>query len=53
MDKEYTLSYLPIFEEDIAKVRDYITFDLANPVAALRLIENKDDNEAGRKKTSK
>jgi exo-beta-1,3-glucanase (GH17 family) len=29
MNKEYTLSYLPIFEEDIAKVRDYIFFDLA------------------------
>jgi plasmid stabilization system protein ParE len=40
MDREYTLSYLPIFEEDIIKVRDYITFDLANPLAAARLIDD-------------
>ncbi|MDR2599195.1 MAG: type II toxin-antitoxin system RelE/ParE family toxin [Oscillospiraceae bacterium] len=43
MDKEYTLSYLPIFEEDIVKVRDYISFDLANPVASARLIEDVED----------
>jgi len=40
MDKEYTLCYLPTFEEDMAGVRDYIAIDLANPIAALRLIED-------------
>jgi len=40
MDKIYTLCYLPTFEEDMAGVRDYIAIDLANPIAALRLIED-------------
>ena len=40
MGKVYTLSYLPTFEEDMATVRDYIAIDLANPIAALRLIED-------------
>ena len=43
MDKNYKLSYLSTFEEDMVKVRDYIAIDLANPVAALRLIEDTED----------
>ena len=40
MDKEFTLSYLPQFEHDMAAARDYISFTLQNPAAALRLIED-------------
>ncbi len=40
MNRKYTLSYLPMFEEDMAAARDYIAFTLKNPLAALRLIEN-------------
>jgi len=40
MDKEFTPHYLPLFEQDLAAARDYITFNLQNPVAALRLIED-------------
>ena len=40
MDKKYTLSYLPQFEHDLAVARDYITFTLQNPEAALRLVED-------------
>ena len=40
MDKKFKLSYLPIFEQDVASVRDYIALTLINPVAALRLIED-------------
>jgi len=40
MDKKYTLSYLPQFEHDVAAARDYITFTLQNPDAALRLVED-------------
>jgi len=40
MDKKYTLSYLPQFEHDLAAARDYITFTLQNPDAALRLVED-------------
>ena len=42
MDKNYTLSYLPLFEQDLAAVRDYIAHNLQNPVAALRLVEDTD-----------
>ncbi|MDR1298681.1 MAG: type II toxin-antitoxin system RelE/ParE family toxin [Oscillospiraceae bacterium] len=40
MDKKFTLSYLPLFEQDLAAVRDYIAFDLQTPVAARRLVED-------------
>lgn len=40
MDNDYTLSYLPLFEQDLASVRDYIAITLQNPVAALRLVED-------------
>ena len=38
MDKKFTLSYLPIFEQDLIAARDYIAFTLHNPSAALRLV---------------
>ena len=40
MNKQFTLSYLPLFEDDIAAARDYIAHDLQNPAAALRLVED-------------
>jgi plasmid stabilization system protein ParE len=40
MDKEYTLCYLPLFEQDLAEARDYIAFTLQNPEAALRLVKD-------------
>jgi len=40
MDKKYKLEYLPMFEQDLAEVRDYIAHSLNNPKAALRLIED-------------
>ena len=40
MDKPFDISYLPLFEEDLASVRDYIAVDLRNPAAALRLVED-------------
>jgi plasmid stabilization system protein ParE len=39
MAKKYTLKYLPLFEHDVAGVRDYIANTLQNPVAAARLID--------------
>jgi len=42
MDKQFTLSYLPLFEQDLAQVRDYIAVTLMNPTAALRLLEDTD-----------
>ena len=40
MGNEFTLSYLPLFEQDLAAARDYIAFTLHNPTAALRLVED-------------
>ena len=40
MDKKFTLRFLPQFEHDLAATRDYVTFTLQNPKAALRLIED-------------
>jgi plasmid stabilization system protein ParE len=40
MDKPFTLRYLPLFERDLAEVRDYIALNLQNPAAALRLVED-------------
>ena len=39
MDKRFTLRYLPLFEQDLSAAGDYIAYDLGNPTAALRLIE--------------
>ncbi|MCL2198649.1 MAG: type II toxin-antitoxin system RelE/ParE family toxin [Defluviitaleaceae bacterium] len=38
-DTEYILQYLPLFEQDLASVRDYISTVLQNPEAALGLVE--------------
>jgi len=40
MRKKYTLEYLPLFEQDMAEVKDYIATELNNPSAALRLIND-------------
>jgi plasmid stabilization system protein ParE len=40
MNKRFTLRYLPLFEQDLIVVRDYIAITLKNPTAALRLIED-------------
>jgi hypothetical protein len=38
-NKGFTLRFLPLFEQDLAAARDYIAYELKNPVAALRLVE--------------
>ncbi|MDL2287971.1 type II toxin-antitoxin system RelE/ParE family toxin [Oscillospiraceae bacterium OttesenSCG-928-F05] len=40
MNKKYKLSYLPLFERDLAAARDYIAYTLQNPAAALKLLED-------------
>lgn len=40
MDKAYELRFLPLFEEDLNEIVDYIAFNLKNPSAAKRLIED-------------
>ena len=36
---KYQLRYLPLFYEDMAEVVDYISIDLQNPSAAMKLID--------------
>jgi len=36
--KKYLLRYMPLFEEDVASVKNYISEKLQNPSAALALI---------------
>lgn len=38
--KEYKLTFLPLFENDLNEVVDYITNILQNPNAALRLVDD-------------
>ena len=38
MDDKFTLSYLPLFEQDLAGARDYIAHTLQNSTAAFRLV---------------
>jgi len=38
--KRYKLSVLPLFEEDLNEILDYIAFHLNNPNAANRLIDD-------------
>jgi plasmid stabilization system protein ParE len=40
MNKKYILKYLPLFEHDLLKARNYILFVLKNPTAALKLVED-------------
>jgi len=50
MNRKYVLEYLPLFEQDLADVRNYIAIELSNPVAAMRLIN---DTETAIKKRLK
>lgn len=38
--QRYKLSFLPLFENDLNEITDYITNHLQNPDAALRLIDD-------------
>lgn len=40
MLKPYKLSFLPLFEEDLNEIVDYITNHLHNPATALQLIDD-------------
>lgn len=41
MNKQtYNLSFLPLFEEDLLEITDYITNTLQNPSAAHRLLDD-------------
>ncbi|MDR3122008.1 MAG: hypothetical protein LBU58_11860 [Clostridiales bacterium] len=42
MDKTYRLRYLPLFEQEMSDIADYISVHLQNPQAALRLIDDVD-----------
>lgn len=38
--KRYELRILPLFEEDLNEIVDYITFRLQNPIAAEHLVDD-------------
>lgn len=38
--KRYELRMLPLFEEDLNEIVDYITFRLQNPIAAEHLVDD-------------
>lgn len=38
MTKDYKLRFLPLFEDDLNKIVDYIAFELHNPIAAEQLV---------------
>ena len=38
--KSYKLRFLPLFEDDLNEITDYIANHLQNPSAALRLIDD-------------
>lgn len=38
--KHYELKILPLFEEDLDRIVDYITYRLQNPAAAERLVDD-------------
>jgi len=38
--KKYKLSFLPLFEQDLNEIVDYITVNLQNPCAAERLVDD-------------
>ncbi|MCL1903278.1 MAG: type II toxin-antitoxin system RelE/ParE family toxin [Oscillospiraceae bacterium] len=40
MDKEYTVEYLPLFEQDVREITDYIADVLRNSAAADRLVDD-------------
>lgn len=40
MAKEYQLRFLPLFEDDLNEIVDYIAFHLQNPTAAEKLVDD-------------
>ncbi len=40
MDKKFTLKFLPLFEEDLNEIVDYISINLKNPIAARRIVDD-------------
>ncbi len=40
MDSNYTLKFLPLFENDLNAIVDYISINLQNPTAANKLIDD-------------
>ncbi|ANU53185.1 type II toxin-antitoxin system RelE/ParE family toxin [Acutalibacter muris] len=38
--KQYSLEFLPLFEEDLNEIVDYISIRLNNPTAAYRLVDD-------------
>lgn len=39
-NKNYELRFLPLFENDLAEIVEYISFTLKNPTAAERLVDD-------------
>ena len=39
-EKHYKLCFLPLFEEDLNEIVDYITYRLKNPIAAEALVSD-------------
>lgn len=39
-EKHYKLHFLPLFEEDLNEIVDYITYRLKNPIAAEALVSD-------------
>lgn len=39
-EKHYKLRFLPLFEEDLNEIVDYITYRLKNPIAAEALVSD-------------
>ena len=39
-EKHYDLRFLPLFEDDLNEIVDYITYRLRNPAAAERLVDD-------------
>lgn len=39
---QYKLSVLPLFEEDLTEIVNYIAVELSNPTAALKLVDDID-----------
>ena len=39
-EKHYELRFLPLFEDDLNEIVDYITYRLRNPAAAERLVDD-------------
>ena len=44
----YTLEYLPLFDEELAEAARYITYELRNPAAAMKLIADVENDKQDR-----